>query len=484
MKKYLYSVIAILILSTGCEDFVDIEQPGRLGEAQAFENTTDIEAGKFGVYSELDYSSQIQFNALFTDMLSIGFDNGGQGLDGSYAFVLNPQSAIATALWTRYYGALNNLNRVLVASETIEVQEGEEDRFDDAVAQLYALRAFIHFELLTYFSPDLTDDSALGVILMDFVPSVDQELPRATTGEIFQLISADLDLAESLIVTESDPIIVSADFITALRARINAYRGNYAVADGFAAELLSKYSISDRDTYEQIFTDEAIGEVIFKLERTIGDDFDGQGATGSAFAGGWAGANFAFVNATVEGSPYFEMSNSVFNDLSEDDIRYDVLVEPTSIIEENRIAVGKYRGSEGQPLLNDLKIFRASEMLFIRAEAAATANQPAQAAAFIQQLRDARFGSPQPAVSYTNVQAAFAGILAERKIELAYEGFRWVDLKRLNARAGLNRLVRNAQDCAINGACQLDLSSIEAKAIPIPLVELNANDVIQQTDGY
>ena len=484
MKKFIYSFLAILIISTGCEDFVDLEQPGRLGESNAFENVSDIEAGMFGVYSDLDYTSQIQFNALFTDMLSIGFDNGGQGLgDGTYAFILNPSSAISNALWTRYYRALNGVNRVIDASENIEVGEDEQERFDDALAQLYALRAFIHFDLLTYYSPDLTDDSAPGVILMDFVPSVDQELPRATTGQVFELINNDLDLAESLIVTESNPIQISADFITAFRARLNAYRGNYSEADAFAAEILSKYNLSDRDTYEQIFTDEAAGEVIFKLERTIGDAYDGQGTTGSAFAGGWVGANFAFVNATVDGSPYFEMSNSVFNDLSEDDIRYDVLVEPSSDIDENIIAIGKYRGSEGQPLLNDLKIFRASEMLFIRAEAAAAANNPTAAAAFIQQLRSARFGTEQ-VVSYPNAQAAFAGILQERKIELAYEGFRWVDLKRLSSRAGINNLVRNSQDCAINGACQLALSSIVANAVPIPLAELNANDVIQQTDGY
>ena len=52
-------------------------------------------------------------------------------------------------------------------------------------------------------------------------------------------------------------------------------------------------------------------EIIFKLDRTQSDGYNGQGATGSGAAGGWAGANYAFVNSTLAGSPYFEMGRAV-----------------------------------------------------------------------------------------------------------------------------------------------------------------------------
>ncbi len=487
MKKYLYSLL-ILVAFTACDDQIDLEQPGRLGEAEAFETVADLESGMLSVYNELDYSQAIQFNAVFTDQVRIGRDSGGQGIgNGEYGFRLNPSSAAATAMWNNHYRVLNAATRVIEGAALITpADEDEQAIYDDVLAQCYALRAFAHFELLTYWSPDLTDDSAPGVIILNFIPSVEDVLNRNTTGEVFAAINADLQIATDLIQRESDPLFISEDFITALRARMAAYRGQYAQADGFAATLLENYPLATRTEYRDIFTDESNAEIIFKLGRVIGDDYDGQGVTGSGFAGGWAGANFAFVNSTIDGSPYFEMSTSLFNELNQEDIRFEVLLDPTRDLDRDILPIGKYPGADSQPLKNDLKIFRSSEMLFIRAEAAAAANNPSGAANYIQSLLDARYGGADlaPQVSYPNATAAFAGILEQRRLELAYEGFRWVDIKRLGARAGISGIVRAPVDCEINSACSLPLSDITLQAFPIPLIELNANDVIEQTAGY
>jgi len=71
--------------------------------------------------------------------------------------------------------------------------------------------------------------------------------------------------------------------------------------------------------------------------------------------------------------------------------------------------------------MNDLKVFRSSEMLFILAEARADAGDLAGAAALIKQLRDARFGSDQALPVYASQADAFGAILDERRIELALE---------------------------------------------------------------
>jgi len=490
MKKIIYILTLSVFFLVGCESFVDIEQPGRLGAANAFSNVADLELGLLGVYNRFDNTQAIQFNAVFTDEVSIGADNGGQGIgDGEYGFRLNSESAISRALWTRFNAALNASSRLIEASEGLTVPAADQAKFNSVVGQAYALRAWAHFHLLTYYSTDLTDDSAPGIIIVNFVPGVDQALGRNTTGEVFAAIDADISKAESLITQQSNPTFVSRDFITALKARMAAYRGNYTQADGFAATLLTSYPIATRAQYEGIFSDANNTEVIFKLERTIGDSYDRQGNTGSGLAGGWAGANFAFVNATINGSPYYEMSNSLFDLLSTDDIRYNVMVEPTSDFaasspDGNILVIGKYRGSEGQPLMNDVKIFRSSEMLLIRAEAAASANNFTAAAGFIDQLRDARYSTNQPTPVYATQQEAFADILLERRLELAYEGHRWVDMKRIGAKAGIFGVERPTVDCDINGACSLSLNDIRMKAVPIPIIELDANGVIQQTTGY
>lgn len=485
MKKFIYTFLLSTFFLVGCEDFVDIDQPGRLGADQAFRNIDDLELGLLGVYDRFDYSPAIQFNAVFTDEVSIGFDNGGQGItDGEYGFRLNSASNISTALWTDFYSALNAASRLITAAEAITPDPADQDRHDAVLGEALALRAWAHFHLLTYYSPDLTDDSSQGIIILNFVPEVSQQLARATTGEVFTAINADITRAETLVDNQSSTTFVSKDFLTALKARIAAYRGDYTTADTHAATLMASYPLATKAEYENVFADASNAGVIFKLERTIGDNYDTQGATGSGTGAGWAGANFAFVTAAVDGSPYYEMSDALFGLLNTNDVRYDVLVESSADFVQNIVPVGKYEGSEGRPLMNDLKIFRVAEMLLIRAEAAADANNLASAAAFIDQLRDARFGSDQAAPSYANQTEAFAGILAERRIELAYEGHRWVDLKRLGALAGAFGIERPSSDCDVNGACSLALTDIRMKAIPIPIVELDANATIQQTTGY
>jgi len=477
MKRYIFLIALWAVLFSGCEDAIDIIQPGTLPSDQAFETVDDLELGLFGVYNEFDYTPAIQFNATFSDNLSIGFDNGGQ----NNLFILNPQSAFPQAQWVNYYDALNAASRVIEAASEVEAG-AQQDDYDNILGQTYALRAWAHFELLTYFSPDLTDNAAPAVILLNFVPTFDQELPRNTTGEIYEAIEADLGQAEGLLATESDPTFVSQDFVTALRARIAAYRGDYTTADNLAAQLLEDYPLATPEQYEAMFLDEDNTEIIFKLERSIGDPYDGQGVTGSSFAGGWAGANFAFVNATKDGSPYFEASVKVRDLLDSADVRFGVLFDDTS--NGDTLVISKYPGSQGQPLMNDLKIFRSSEMQLIRAEAAAAAGDLTAAAGFIDELRDARFGADQEAPTYASAEEAFQDILDERQVELAYEGFRWVDLKRLSGRAGLTTLERDSEECQVNGACSIELSDITMNAVPIPILELNANENIQQTEGY
>ncbi len=497
--KNIYKLFALLTVITfvGCNDAIDIEQPGRLGAEQAFQSVADLNLGLLGAYDEFDTSPEIQFNAIFTDEVAIGFDNGGQGLgNGEYGFILNPGQNAPAAAWNNYNDALNATTRVIEAAAEITPEAGEQAQYNDIIGQAHALRAFAHFQLLSYFSTDYSDDSALATILVNFIPSIDLKLPRNTNGEIYASINSDLDRAASLLANEASPTFASQDFVTALRARMAAYRGQYSQADSFASALLAKYPIANRAQYQAMYLDTDNTEVIFKLERVPGDQYNGQGATGSGTAGGWAGANFAFVNSTLAGSPYYEMGRAVFNMIDPMDIRFDVNIDPSSLIDPDYVAnndpaldilvIQKYPGSDGIPLMNDLKIFRSAEMLLIRAEALADAGNINGAAnstaALIKQLRDARFGADQPLPTYASQEEAFGAILDERRIELVFEGHRWKDIKRLGSR-GNRRVERDPIDCAVNGACTLEPTDFRF-TMPIPLVELNANSEIQQNPGY
>ena len=314
--------------------------------------------------------------------------------------------------------------------------------------------------------------------------------PRSTNGEFYTAIGADLDMAADLINSSEGVTFMGDDFVTALKARMAAYRGDYTMADTYAASLLSTYSIADQTEYSAMFEDSDFTEVIFSLERSIGDSYDGQGTAG----GGWAGSLFAFIDASSSGGPFMEMSRSVFNILDGTaDVRLtrnlnvaESSIDPTYQTNDNSInddvlLVFKYPGGT-QPLLNDLKVFRASEMLFIRAEASADAGDLTGAATFLKELRDARYGAPQALQSFNTQEDAFGAILDERRLELLFEGHRWVDLKRLGNR-GDRAIDRDSKECENLAGCSLQNSDYRF-TLPIPLSETTANSGAVQNNGY
>ncbi|WP_411767400.1 RagB/SusD family nutrient uptake outer membrane protein [Winogradskyella sp. A3E31] len=487
--------VGLLALLMGCNDAIDIRQPGRLDASGAFQSIDDLRSGVLAVYNELDLTPEIAFASNFCDEVTIGFDSGGQGL-ALYNFNLNAGSVAAQNFWVRNFRVNNRATVLLEAAASVEVDAADQADYNNILAETYFIRAYANMEMLLYFSPDARNNDALAQPLIDFVPGLGIQPRRNTTGEIWDFIESDIDMANSLSNVNSDPFFISKDAIRAMRARIAMEKGDYPTAESLAMGLLSSYPLADRTEYADMFLDNDTSEVIWNLQRTVNDPYDGQGATGSVNAGGWAGARFAFVTATLAGSPYFEMDRGLFNLMDPADIRYDVNVAPTSVINPDYdtspdpvntdiLVIQKYPGSEGKPLMNDLKVFRSSEMLLIAAEARAAQNNLVGAANLIKQLRDARFGSAQMLPVYGSQAEAFAGVLDERRIELSFEGHRYKDLKRLGAAANKG-IDRDPIDCGVNSApCTLPSTDFRF-TLPIPVIEINGNPGIaeQQNPGY
>lgn len=494
-KKILLFTVSSLFLLIGCNDAIEIDQPGRLDASAAFQTADDFKAGMNWLYDNLDSTPEIALSAVYTDEVAVGVSSGNQGLT-ELNFVLTAASTASSNFWNRNYRVTNFASRMIEASESLTLSTAEQAVVDDLVGQAHAIRAYAYTELVSYFSSDLSDDNALGVIAIDYVPSLDEQLLRNTNKETFDLINDDITKAMALISdSTTDNTFFTKDAVTALKARVAAYRQDYATALTAANSLLAKYDLATVAEYPDVFADDSEAEVIFKLERTIGDSYDVQGSMGSVAAGGWAGARFCFKGATDD--PYFEVSRSLFNILDEDDVRYDIIVHPNSTIDTDYtnsadykntdiLYVGKYLGSEGQNLMNDLKIFRASEMLLIVAEAQAGQNNLAAAAETIKTLRDARFGTDTTAPSFSTQQEAFGAILDERRVEFAFEGHRYKDLKRLGV-LGNRNAEKDAKDCELAGAANCSLSANDYRfTLPIPLVEFDGNPGLrdQQNPGY
>lgn len=489
MKKIKLILIGLLISMgfTSCEDAIDIDQKGFVDLPRAYQEVDDLRQGLNAVMGVWSNNAQISFNSIWTDEVKIGFANGGQGLGGDYLFLLNSGSGSPSAIWGNKYLLINFCNRLLEATDVVrnngnEYTPDELAEMREIEGQLRAIRAYSNVELLAYFSPDMTDPNALGVLKLDFVPEIDDFLPRSPNSEIFEFIESDLQFARNNI-NNTDVFLMNQRAITGLEARYRLYREQYDLAEELADELISQVPLSTPNVYRQIWLDQAQGENIFALRRVAGDSR--------------VGRIWASVNSSRDGSPFYEMSRALFNTLSENDVRFGVMVHPTAEINPNYqdcseeeyrecdiLPINKYPGSEFNHLA-DLKMIRVSEMYFIKAEAQAHNNDLQGVAETLKQITDIRYESSAPSLqNFASQQQAWGAILDERRKELAYEGFRYIDLGRLGPKA--NRTVdRDPKDCDPFDACEIP-NTDHRWVMPIPNTEFEANPAIegQQNPGY
>ena len=488
MKNIFKFIYACLILSVAsCDDAIEIEQPGRLGADSAFQSVTDLQGGLLASYNFLDTTPEIGFTSAMTDECYRGRDNGGQN-QNEQNFNINSSNGYASQIWSNYYGAIGMANRVIEAGDLVDRNENPTE-YDNIIGQAHAIRAYAHFGILTWFSTDYTNNDALaGILLTSVTSDIFAQAPRSTNGEFYAAILQDLNAAEDLISSTVSNKFLGVNAINAIRARMHAYKGDYAAASGYAQTVLATNDVTDAVQFTNVFNDTDNAGVIFALERSIGDSYDGQGTAG----GGWAGSLYAFIDATEQGGPFMEMSRSVYNILAgTSDVRLsrslnvaesiiDAGYESNdNFINDDVLLVYKYPGGV-QPLLNDLKVFRAAEMHLILAEAAADSGNFTDAGILVNQLRGLRGAEALDAP--TSVQQAFGQILDERRLEFLFEGHRWVDLKRLGDRAG-RTLDRDARECSFLSGCSLTNSDYRF-TLPIPVSELTANGAADQNPGY
>lgn len=479
--KYLMAFILVGLISS-CQDAIDITQEGTLTDDVTYETVTDLQYGLNGVYSQYSKFTEINFNAVFTDNVKNGASSNGQN-KSLYNHVLDPSSGSASGIWNNRYATINYANRVLAAYESMTFDDPAKEAEAKVIAgQLYAMRAMCHFDLFKYFSASYTDENALAVPIMNFVPEDVSYLPtRNTVGETYTFIKSDLDKAYDLLANASlSNIYLTQDAVQAIRARVKLYKQDYSAAINIANDLLAKYPIATPAQYVDVFKDQSDAGVIFKQKYTAND--------------GGVASLFYFNKPRIDGDPFVEMSNELFNKLDPNDVRYGVLLRTPSApggsqivgpnSPDNILLINKYPGSDRGLLVNDVKVIRSAEMLLIKAEAQARENQPASAQATIQTLLNNRYASNVPTVSYGDKIDALKGVLKQRRFELGYEGFRYLDIKRFRSALNIG-ITRNPVDCASYSASSCTLSKNDHRWVfPIPQTELNANDKIEQNDGY
>lgn len=542
MKKIFFSVALAATMLTACSDAYEIEQPGIVtDEAAVFRTPADIEKGIRTIYGLFPRETEISFTSFFTDELGVGVDNSGQGVnDGSYTFLLQAGTGAPQAIWGGYYGSVNRLNRI--ENRILEMLEtasnADKGLLNKQLAHVYGLRAFCHYKLFAFFTPDYTDPNGLSVIKFDFLQTDDYNnfVGRSTVGEIVEFIEDDIEKVRDLGgIPHVGSGFASMPFIESIEIKLNAMLQSdqsYAKLEDAFNRLVNPPAFDPTDpdaisipakyldglAYQTIFTSTPFddGEAIFKLNRTSTD-----GGTTSGIGSAWHSARFG------EGAAYMEMGRSLYNELDKldpsqqgavyDSIRKDARyiftvhrnskvapnyasLNPEQYRDNDILYIGKYPGDiENRPLMANLWEFRFTDILLALAEKRAhegslTGNVAiddySNVESIIFNIRASRNDEDPSAgipismpTDFSSKQAAFARILEERRVEFAFEGHRYLDMKRLGTRAGSPGFVRDPQDCISTGACSLDPTS-HRLTMPIPRSEMIANPRMVQNPGY
>ena len=465
MKNIFKCLFLVGILFTSCEDAYNVAPDDEILEANAITSVADLEKAALGVYGFISGSNLINYSSRFTDDLRLPADNRGQGVQ-VHTWNITAGNGTTTSLWSSLYNVISRANRVLNVIDGISANTPEEELSKSRIkAECIGLRAMCHFDLLRAFAESYEDsNSVLGVPNINSVVVFEQP-SRNTVAENYAFINSDIEMAMGMLdASFTDNTRLTTTALSALKARVALYQGQYETAISSATDVIGAVALATTTEYVDIWTDASDAEVIFKLKRTTGD-----GAVGTIFQ-------------DTNGDIFFFMSDSMLNHVLDNstganDPRFGTMLDlPNSSFEEP--VVGKYLGTDANPGLNDIKIFRGSELYLIRAEAYARSGQLDMAAADMTTLRAAR-GAAET-TSYSSEEIALFDIIEiERRLELGYEGHRYFDMRR----QGLT-ISRSETDCAAAaGACSL--SSDDFKWImPIPQAELFANENMTQNTGY
>ncbi|MBC7788337.1 MAG: RagB/SusD family nutrient uptake outer membrane protein [Anaerolineae bacterium] len=455
--------LTFILFAVGCDSTLSVEPVSDTPEDRAIVDPTGARAALAGAYDALQdgsyYGGELLF---FSDLPSEDVDWVGTFTDYAEADdnSLRTQNGSVETIWESLYAAVGSVNQLIKRLATPVTGLDDAER-DDMLGQSYFLRALTYHNLVKLWG---------GVPLrLEPAPSVNEasQISRSTEAEVYTQILSDLDQAELLIANTSDLRRATLGAVDALRSRVYLYQEDWAntivAAD---AVIAAGYSLAPN--FSDLFTPDGqdTPEDIFRVSFTPQE---------------FTNVGFYYISRSFGGrrelSPSFELIDAFgFNadpNYDPDTLQTtnddgDLTFQPLdqraawsiSFDARNRRYGSKYPTTEGA---EDQHVIRFAEVLLNKAEALAQLGQLSQALAIVNQIR-ARAGIPN--VVATSQQAVIDAIWTERRLELAFEGFRWPDL------------VRTGQAEAL-----LSIPAFQT-LFPIPQNEVDVAPNIAQNPGY
>lgn len=402
--KLLYLILPILLFS--CEDWLDVKPSDQVSEDELFQSGEGYRNALLGIYKDISttdmYAQQMTWG--FMDVLAQYYDmyyadsDGCKAAvyyarynDGEYSYEATRTKPIIENLWSKPYNAIANCNNLIQNLENADVEMFKdglgEDELNLIKGEAYALRAFLHFDLLRIFaaSPKV-NPSGKYIPYCNTFPSIVNEKKEVNT--VIDSIISDLEKGERLTIKYDtlckgafEDVVCRLEYrtfglseflsfrgyrlnyyaIRALKARAYLYKGDLENARKEARYIMDQELLSFTRSYQIKYGKTKLyDDIIFALYNNhLADYYKEKNYT--------KGYDDIYLALRAEEMFDVDLYASADKD-TEKDYRYSKLVEKRS---GEMFLSKKYPENEGKS--NDynkkiIPIIRYSEILLIYAE--------------------------------------------------------------------------------------------------------------------
>jgi hypothetical protein len=483
--KIILLFIVLGVFNTACDDmkFVEPDPKDRITIDIALADLDGVSSILASAYNRLiNFNNYGQRMMLVGDALAdnivvnnnTGRYNGESRNDvGAHMDIMNDPGNPGGGGWSvrgaySAYRAINDCN--IVIDKATELRDEDPTRADEMVGAAKFIRALSYHDLLKVYGYEPGREVGgfnLGVVLRTDpiygAASIDGRA-RSTNVEGYTLVKQDLTDAIALLPATStdEPNVATKAAAQALLARVHLYEGDYANAITQASAALAGTSaiLVPAVDYAAAWTATNHPESIMELAVSSVDWNTVDGVNNS----------LATVTRTISATlpsaqGAVKASDELIAAFEAGDVRRNLFVNPSGATVWEPL---KWNGQLGD-YRNYIPIIRYSEVLLIRAEAYARSGSDVNALADVNTLRGAR----GLGIIGDTGAALISAIMQERRVELAYEGHRFFDLKRNGmdipkpASSGLPAL--SSTDFRILARVNVDYISVN------PLIEQNPN---------
>ena len=475
-KKILIAALSLGLFAS-CKKVLDINPEFQLDkeELNSIEDYEFALTGAYRAFLSTNYygASNATSNAFvcLPDMLSDNLNESSESLGNERVFSRWAYAEDENQIENTWIAGYRIITRANIVENNVDQFAGDHQGAVNRVkAQVLAIRALAHFDLLRYWAENYDRNSTKPGVPYMTKFDYEQKPSRGTVKETYDHIIQDLMTAKTLmgnmdhaINTSGSRAYIDAIAVNAMLARIYLYSNQLDSAIIYSTLVINSRPLAPRLVFPDIWTDASTAEVAWSCVFETGE--------------GTPGGNVYFPVAPAgSGRAEYRPNPTLVNSYDQaNDIRYPSYFQVIA----GRLVLSKYLAKEAQLGKPDgvvnFKAFRTGEMYLIRAEANARKGAATEAAALadLNTLRDARIDGYTPVV--LSGAALTSAIELERRKELICEGHRFFDLKRTTH-------VINRTDCS--SFCTLSANN-RAWNWPIPKPEIDANPaILPQNPGY